>query len=493
MFVKRFIEKKVTKPKEYHKDSKYKVEILFTTYFFVFLFLAMMGYICHFVATSEHEIFNNSYNSRQDILLAQNYRGSIYSNDGTILATTDIDEQGVEKRNYPFGGMFSHVVGFSTHGRTGIEAQANYYLINSSVAISDKVANDVSGTKNPGDNIYTSLDVGLQEVAYKSVGVYEGAIIVSEPKTGRILAMVSRPDFDPNFVNEQWEQLSADQESGCLINRATQGLYPPGSTFKMITALEYIRENKENFQNYRYQCNGRFNYEGESIQCYHGTNHGSVDFYTSFAKSCNSSFANIGTSLDRMKFRRTLDELLFDQELPVKFNYGKSSVHMEEDMTPDEMMQTSIGQGKTQITPLHLNLITNAIANEGILMKPYMIDAVKSSSDYVVKRYKPSAYGRLLDESEAVVLKEMMTDVVENGTAKVLKGLDYTAAGKTGSAEYNSKGDSHAWFTGFAPVEDPQVCVTIIIEGAGSGGDYAVPIAKRLFDEYFENHKELTD
>lgn len=468
-------------------------EILFTTYLFVAVFLVMMGYICHFVATNEHEIFNNSYNSRQDILLAQNYRGSIFSNNGTVLAGTDIDSNGNEIRKYPLGNMFSHVVGFSTHGRTGIEAQANYYLINSSVAISDKVTNDVTGAKNPGDSVYTSLDVGLQEIAYKSIGVYEGAVIVSEPATGRILAMASKPDFDPNFVDEQWEELSADKESGRLVNRATQGLYPPGSTFKMITALEYIRENRDTFQNYRYQCNGRFNFEGESIQCYHGTNHGSLDFYSSFAKSCNSSFANIGTSLDRVKFRKTLDKLLFNQELPVKFNYAESSVHMEENMTPDEVMQTSIGQGKTQITPLHLNLITNAIANKGILMNPSLIDCVKNSSGGVVKRYKPNEYGRLMEESEAGILTDMMQGVVEHGTAKVLKGLDYSAAGKTGSAEYNSKGDSHAWFTGFAPVENPQVCVTIIIEGAGSGGDYAVPIAKRLFDEYFANHKELAD
>ena len=149
-------------------------------------------------------------------------------------------------------------------------------------------------------------------------------------------------------------------------------------------------------------------------------------------------------------------------------------------------MQTSIGQGKTQITPIHLNMITSAIAGDGILYKPYVVDRVESAEGKVVKSFQPDSYGRLMSEEEAGLLKELMTAVVEEGTASKLSGLQYTAAGKTGSAEYGTvKGNSHAWFTGFAPVEDPEVCVTIIVEGAGSGGDYAVPIAKRIFDTYF--------
>ena len=484
--------KKSTKKTNSSKTNKKKSnpEVLLTTYFFVALFLGMMGYLCHFVVTNEHEIYNNSYNSRQEILLSQNYRGSIYARDGELLATTSQTGEG-EVREYPYREMFSHVVGFSTHGRTGIEAQANYYLINSNAPLSDKVVNDMAGEKNPGDDVFTTLDVRLQEVAYKSLGVYEGAIIVSEPSTGKILAMVSKPDFDPNEVDAMWNELTEDTKTGKLINRATQGLYPPGSTFKIITALEYIRENPETYQNYRYQCNGRFHLGEHTIECYHGANHGSIGFTTSFAKSCNSSFANIGTGLDKTLFRETLDDLLFDKELPIKYNYTQSSVHMEEGMDSEEIIQTSIGQGKTQITPLHLNMITCAIANDGVLMKPYTVDYVKNSIGNIVKQYNPSTYGKIMTEEESHILTDMMNSVVNEGTARVLSGLEYSAAGKTGSAEYNSKGDSHAWFTGFAPAEDPQVCVTIIIEGAGAGGDHAVPVAKRLFDAYFEETNYL--
>ena len=212
-----------------------------------------------------------------------------------------------------------------------------------------------------------------------------------------------------------------------------------------------------------------------------------MDFTRSFAKSCNTSFANIGLSLDRSSFEDTLDSLLFGQKLPVSFPYGTSRVDVAESTSEADMMQISIGQGTTSITPLQLNMITCAIANGGTLMKPYCVAYVQNSVGNKVKEFSPAAYGRLMEQEEAEILKGLMEDVVEEGTATRLKDLSYTAAGKTGSAEFGTvKGDSHAWFTGFAPVEDPQICVTIIIEGAGAGGDYAVPIAKRLFDAYFD-------
>lgn len=462
------------------------VEIIVTMVFFGALFLCMSVYLVHFVATSEQDMINNSYNTRQEILLSRNYRGTIYSRDGEVLAQTVLDAGQNETRVYPFANLFSHIVGYSTQGRMGVEALANYYLINTNTSINNKVANDMAGVKNPGDNVYTTLDVQIQQTADEQLSVYNGAIIVTEVSTGKVLALVSHPDFDPNEISEIWEELLEDDSSSVLLNRATQGLYPPGSTFKIITALEYVRENPGSWQGYRYQCNGAYRQGDSRISCYHGANHGAVDFESSFAKSCNSSFANIGMKLDREQLQGTLDNLLFDKELPITLLYAKSSVDIPQDITEDAMIQTSIGQGKTQITPMHLNMITCAIANGGKLMKPYVIDHVENDAGNVVKSFKPDAYGFLMTEDESLILRNLMTAVVEEGTATRLKGMEYTAAGKTGSAEYNNvKGDSHAWFTGFAPAENPEVCVTIIVEGAGSGGDYAVPIARRLFDAYF--------
>lgn len=461
-------------------------EVIVSGVFFTLLFCALIGYLGYFVATSEQDMINNSYNSRQEILLSQNYRGSIYSADGEILAETTLDAEQNETRNYPYKNLFSHIVGYSTQGRMGVEALANYYLINTNTSLNNKVANDMAGVKNPGDNVYTTLNVGIQQVADEQLSIYKGAVVVTEVKTGKILALVSHPDFDPNQISELWDSLIQDDKSSVLVNRATQGLYPPGSTFKIVTALEYIRENPDSYKKYSFQCPGYYKVGDSRISCYHGTSHGQIDFVTSFAKSCNSSFANIGMSLDREAFSDTLDTLLFGEKLPLTLTYSQSSVQVSESMGDAEMMQTSIGQGKTQITPVHLNMITSAIANGGVLMKPYVIDHVENDAGSVVKTFKPSEYKRLMSEEEADKLTELMTAVVEEGTARKLKGLSYTAAGKTGSAEYNNvKGDSHAWFTGFAPAEDPEVCVTIIVEGAGSGGDYAVPIARRIFDAYF--------
>ena len=455
--------------------------------FYTLLFAVLIGYICNYAYSNRQVLLNNSYNTRQQILLSQNYRGKILSRDGDVLAYTTTGQDGKYQRVYPYGKEFAHVVGYSTNGKAGVESLANYYLINTSIDLQDKVALDATGSKYPGDNVYTSLVVNLQEVAFNALSARKGAIVVTNPKTGEVLAMVSKPDYDPNTIAQEWDSLIADKSPDAkLLNRATQGLYPPGSTFKIVTALAYLRNHSNNYKDYKFSCNGKYTYDGNTISCFHGENHGSVDFVSSFAKSCNSSFANMGVSINRATFDDTLDDLLFNSELPITGLYSKSTATYDASTSSDDIMQLSIGQGTTTVTPMHMNMITCAIANNGILMKPYMIASVKSDTGKSVKSFSSENYKRLMSEDESDILTEMMQQVVQSGTASKLKGLSYTAAGKTGSAEYNtSTSDSHAWFTGFAPYDDPEICVTIIVEDAGSGGSYAVPIAKRIFDAYF--------
>lgn len=474
-----------TKKNKISKTKKNR-EITLVMWAFTLLFLCLAGYIMHYSLTHKQELINNSYNGRQQALLAQNRRGKIYSADGNILAQTIMTEEGKEKREYPYQNLFAHVVGYAVNGRMGIESQANYYLINSNAPLSEKASLDIEDEKYPGDDVYTTLNVELQQVASAALGIYQGAIIVTEPDTGKILAMVSKPDFNPEEISDIWDKLVSDKDSSILLNRVTQGLYPPGSTFKIVTALEYMRENPDTYKSYRYNCTGAITRGEDRIQCYHGTVHGTLGFERSFAKSCNTSFANIGLSLDKSSFADTLNDLLFNEKLSLPFTTGVSRVDILADTSESDMMQISIGQGTASITPLQLNMITCAIANEGTAMKPYVIDYVQNSAGSKIKTFSPAVYARLMEADEAEHLRDLMYHVVEEGTASRLKGLSYIAAGKTGSAEYGTvKGDSHAWFTGFAPADDPQVCVTIIIEGAGAGGDYAVPIAKRIFDAYF--------
>ncbi len=441
----------------------------------------------YFIAIDSDEVINNSYNSRQELMAQKVVRGKIYSAKREVLAETKVDANKKETRNYPFGSLFAHVVGFSTHGKMGIESMENFSLLTSNAFVKERLQNTITDQKNIGDNVITTLDTDLQKTASDALGVYKGSIVVIEPETGRILSMVSKPDYDPNTVDADWEEVTADAESGALVNRATNGLYPGGSTFKIITTLEYLREHMEDYQDYQFQCNGHFEKDGQVINCYHGISHGQVDLKQSFADSCNSSFANISTQLNKKKFESTCDELLFNKELPLDFSYKKSYVPINPKSDLDEVMQTAIGQGKTQITPMHMAMITSAIAKDGVLMKPYLVESIENYNQDVIRETKPEPYGRLMTAEEAKLLQTFMKEVVQSGTGTKLKGTAYEAAGKTGSAEYTTdKSESHAWFTGYAKMNEKSVVVTIVIEGAGSGGEYAVPMAKRIFDRYFQ-------
>ncbi len=451
------------------------------------MYIAMISYIVIYAVSNKVEMIDNGYNTHQQLLKKQNIRGTIYSADGKELAKTVTDEKGEESREYPYANEFAHIIGFSTNGKSGIESMANYYLINSNESLSNKAAAYSNEEKFNGDNVYTTLNTSIQETAYEALSAHKGAIIVSEVKTGKVLAMVSKPDFDPNEIQKIWADITNDEDNTQLLNRVTQGIYPPGSTFKIVTALEYYRQNGDAYKDYRFSCNGKFTYGDETINCYHGENHGSLDFATSFAKSCNSSFANIAIGLDKESFSKTLKDLLFKKDLPWDMSYSTSVAYCAPDLSDGDTMQLGIGQGTTTVTPLHMNLITNAIANDGVLMKPQILDRVVSADGKVVESFKTEQYKRLMTADEAEFLTGIMEGVVQKGTATKLKGLSYTAAGKTGSAEFkDSTSDSHAWFTGFAPLENPEISVTIIVENAGSGGEYAVPIAKRIFDDYFD-------
>lgn len=465
------------------KNNKMYVTMLA---FFV-MFLMMSVYFVYYNLTNQSDLFNNNYNSRQELLAEQNVRGCIYSSDGEKLAYTVVLEDGTEKRNYPFGQVFSHVVGYVDYGKSGIEAYANFDLSRSSMSLNNKVTNSMTDTKQPGDDVYTTFDSKIQQVADKAMGVYDGAIIVTEVKTGRILAMVSKPGFDPNSIKILFKDLSEDEESSVLLNRATQGLYPPGSIFKIVTTLEYLRENNNDLSKYHYTCNGTFSFGKTTVSCFNHTVHGYQTYENSVTNSCNSSFANIGIGLNLDSFANTLDKLLFNEELPIALPSSVSSYDLVGDGTEDAIIQSSFGQGKTIVTPLLMNMITCSIANDGIVMEPRVIDSVKAADGTPVKSYNASTYKRLMKSEEAQILKDLMVQVVQVGTASKLKGLSYSVAGKTGSAEYDSsKTFSHSWFTGFAPAEDPEIAVTIIMEQAGTGSAYAVPAAKRIFDAYFD-------
>lgn len=467
-------------------NPKANKSILLLTYFMAFLFVAMLGYFGWFIQFNSENTINNSYNARLDQFEARIVRGELLDNKGRVLAQTTVDLNGDETRNYPYDSLFAHVIGYSSHGKAGLESLANFYLLSSHVNLAEKTINELSGIKNPGDTVITTLNVDLQQAAFDALGGRKGAVIVMEPDTGKVLAMVSQPDFNPNTLKDDWETLvSGDNNQAQLLNRATQGLYPPGSTFKIVTALEYMREHPDDYQNYTFDCDGYYEQGEYTIKCYHGNAHGHQNFTQAFANSCNGAFADLGLKLNMSKMHTLSEQLLFNKEQPLAVAYSKSSYAMNAGADTWEMLQTSIGQGVTQMTPMHNAMLTAAIANGGTLMKPYFIDRVESAAGEEIKKFLPETGGNLLTAAEAARMAELLRSVVTEGTGSAVRTDAYTVAGKTGSAEFETGKETHAWFTGYAPYEHPQIVVTVLVEESGSGGQIAAPIARSIFDTYF--------
>ncbi len=443
----------------------------------------MMGYIVYFQVVRSRDIIRSPYNARQDSYADRVVRGKIIDSNGNVLAQTNVQPDGSEVREYPYGATFAHVVGYTAKGKSGLESEMNFELLTSNAFFLEKLKNEFQDQKNMGDTVVTTLDANLQQAAYSALGNNKGAVVVMEPDTGKILAMVSKPDYDPNTVAADWESLNTDENSA-LLNRATQGQYAPGSTFKIVTALEYMRENP-GYDSYNYDCTGVIEADGTSIRCYGGHVHGQVSFRDSLAYSCNTSFCNIGLSLDVGSFRDTAGELLFNSSLPSVLPYYKSSFKLDNNSSTADRMMTAMGQGKTQVSPYHMALITSAIANGGVLMEPYLVDAVTNYTGTQIEKNMPEEYKRLMSAQEASALKDYMTSVVEYGTASALSGQSYTAAGKTGTAEYSSdKEKDHSWFVGMSNVDNPDLVISVIIESS-DGSAKAVNIAKQVFDAYY--------
>lgn len=459
------------------------------TYFFVILFIALMGYLVYFSIIRAKLVVNSPYNQRQDAYAQSVIRGKLVDKNGNTLAETVVDEDGNESRNYPYGELFAHVIGYSNDklGKTGLESVENFELLTSNAFFIEKLKNEFSETKNMGDTVVTTLDADLQQAAYQALGENKGAVVVMEAATGKILAMVSKPAYDPNNIVAAWSDLNSDDTNSPLLNRATQGSYAPGSTFKVVTALSYIRQNAS-YRDYTYDCNGEITEGDITIHCFGGQAHGQEDLRSSFANSCNASFANIGLQLDISQYKKTAEDMLFNKSLPGDLNTSKSSFALDSSSGSGEIMMTAMGQGKTTVSPYHMALIAEAVANGGTVMQPYLVEYVTNYTGTQIRKNVPKSYKKVMTSDEAAQLKEYMSAVVEEGTGSVLRGRSYTVAGKTGTAEYSmSDGEkTHSWFMGFTNVDNPELVISVITEGSdGSSSGKAVSIAGEILDSYY--------
>lgn len=460
-------------------------EFAIITYLFMAIFILMIAYFIYFMVFKSEDVISNARNPRLSSFSEHVVRGDILSSDDVVLATTKTSEDGTETRVYPYDDMFAHVVGYNTNGNYGIEATANFNLLRSHSFFLTQIANDLQDKKNQGDSVVTTLDYDVQEAAYNALGDRRGAVVVLEVETGKIIAMVSKPDFNPNKIAANWDDIVADDDTAALLNRASQGLYAPGSTFKIVTSLEYLQE--EGLEaDYSHECEGELTANGTTIHCYNNNVHGKENLDDAFADSCNTAFSKIGLELNVVKWQSLCSKLLFNKELPTRIDYNQSRFSLTEGEEEGKVMQTAIGQGDTLVTPLHMAMIAAAIANDGELMESYVIDSIVRDNGTTVKSYGSSSYGSIMSEKEAQVLQTMMEQVVEDGTGSKLAGQSYNAAGKTGSAEYDSEGNSHGWFVGYGSKESyNDIAIAVIVEDGDAGSKSAVPVAKKVFDVYF--------
>ena len=452
------------------KDSIKKIFWLISILFFLIII-----WLCKLTFVDREKIITNSYNPRLQYTDDNIKRGSIKDINGQIIAESKF-ENNRYIRYYPRSRMAAHITGYSYNGKTGIEASKNFELETIHNEFFQRISNAFTNSEVRGNDVILTIDMDIQSIAGNLLGSQKGAIVVMEPSTGKILAMQSYPDFNPNNIDKDWEELKISKESP-LINRGTQGLYPPGSTFKLVTtiaAMEYL----ENWESFIYDCKGEANFEDKIIHCYNNKAHNAVDMKKAITYSCNCYFAEIGKILGNEKLRLIADKIMINSLINFELPTSQSSVVIDRNSSESELVETSIGQGKTVVTPLYMATLVSSIANNGVMKKPYIVDHIESYDGKIVDKTLSKTLTNVINSDKSKIIVDMMIDVVNTGTGKGAKLDKYQVAGKTGTAE-NSEGKSHSWFVGFAPANNPQVAIAVLLENVGNNKQ-AAPIAGKI-------------
>ena len=457
--------KKEKKPTSRQHEIKVAGTIL------VSLLGAMLLYFIYFEVKGKDDVLSSKYNTRQQNMAQLIRKGDIVTSDGVVVATTQTREDGTEVRAYPYTNWYAHTVGYSVLGGYGLEDTQKLNLLTSHVDFWTKLKNEFLGVKTQGDTLVTTLDSGLQDFCYRQLDGKTGSITVVEPSTGKILAMVSSPNFDPNTVEEQWSWLTSEENTTQnMMNHATQGTYPPGSTFKLITLLEYIRENPDTWQDFHYTCTGTYTNGDYVVNCHDGVAHGELDIYGILGMSCNGAFDTIAQTLNSTKWQKLAEDFGYNQSdrSQVDFPYKKSHFDIASDDSVWSRMQLAIGQGTTTVTPLLNLMIYAAIANDGVMMTPYLVDHYLDADGNVVEQTKPKALRSVCTKAEAELMDEFLTYVITNGTAAAGGSQYARVSGKTGSAQYDSTKNYHAWFCGYGTNDVSEIAVCVMIEKGGA-------------------------
>jgi len=426
-------------------------------------------------------------------------RGAITTADGTVIAQSDpVDDQYRYQRVYPEGPLYAAVTGtYSvTSGATGLEAAEDDYLSGSSDRLFfRKVSDLVTGQEPGGAVVETTIRDAVQQAAQEGLDGQRGAVVALDPTTGDVLAMYSSPDWDPNLLASHTRSEAAAAaaeldaaEGEPLVSKATAQRYPPGSTFKLVTAAaalesgDYTPESlidSPAVLDLPQTTVGLRNDDGQAC----GSD-GRTTLADALRVSCNTAFANLGTALGQDALRSQAEAFGFDQALSIPVGVARSQFPAGLDGA--QLARSAIGQDDVTATPVQMAMVAAGIANGGVVMQPNLVSTVRGRDLQVLDAPRPTEVGRAVSRQTASTLTSMMEGVVESGTGRAAQIDGVAVAGKTGTAQNAPGAAPHAWFTAFAPAQDPKVAVAVFVENGGnagdeaSGGRVAAPIAKSV-------------
>lgn len=426
-------------------------------------------------------------------------RGPIITSDGTVVARS---VQAVDERNfvrdYPLGELMAHTVGYTSFGASGLEAAyAEELRSRRDLTISDLLAAVLGRDLRP-KGLEITLDSDLQRAAFDALGENRGAVVALDPRTGAILASVSRPSFQPASLlaedaSTAWEGLLGD-ESRPLIDRATQELYAPGSTFKTVvtaTAIDTgLADPSTEFDDpAELELPGSTarisNFSGQP--CNDGT---TATLLQAFVRSCNTVFGDLAMQLGAAEIAITAEAMGFNDEIDLPWSLPLAVWRTDELVNdPAALAQSGIGERDVRATPLHMALVASTIANGGVTPQPYVVQRIFDSSGETLEETTPEEIGRAMSPQTASVLAQMMERVVTEGTGRRAAVPGVRVAGKTGTAT-GPGGFPNSWFIGFAPVDAPTIAIAVLVEGSpiagenATGGTVAAPIAARVIETW---------
>jgi peptidoglycan glycosyltransferase len=467
--------------------------------FIVVLFGILVAFTSYWSVFDAKALKEKEVNRRPLLEQQQIPRGRILAADGTVLAKSIAEGKKGEQvyvRRYPEGALFGHPIGYSfvRYGNSEFEQFHNEELVGEGSEFSS-ILDELTGATQEGNDVVTNLDPEAQRVAL--AGLEEqgfGAVVAIVPQTGEVKVMASNKSFDPNRIPDHYSQLNNNKVETPLLNRATQGQYPPGSTFKVVTAAAGLESGAITPET-TINAPGTITDEGHVLANDYDQDWGSISLDTALTNSVNTWFAQLGQKVGQDQLFETMEKFGFAAKPPIDLpplEVQASGVSGEGGLLtrhdPVDLARVAIGQERLLVTPLQIAEVAAAVANKGKLMKPQIWQRVVNPDGRVVDTLDPSVYSEAVSEETAAELTTAMEGVVREGTGTNAAISGIPVAGKTGTAEtpYNSScgggtDENQAWFMGFAPADEPKIAIAVSIECTTKfGGDVAAPIFREV-------------